>query len=122
MVDDPADVPTRDEVVRHWRGLIDGRESRAEAHRWAARWVEAEEGGDVADPMVGKALLRLHGFDMTRDPAHASLVRHGGQGEFIHSGEWIAESFRQWCAECGEYDADPGPPGPDRFPGRAPRG
>ncbi|QKV92448.1 hypothetical protein HUT19_12370 [Streptomyces sp. NA02950] len=106
MTESPSEVPTRNEVALHWRRLIDGQESREEAHLWAAQWVEAEE-GDVADPMVGNALLRLHGFDMTRNPMNASLMRHGEQGEFVHSRESIAEAFQKWCAECSQYDADP---------------
>jgi hypothetical protein len=106
MAEGPPEVPTRDEVALHWSRLIGGQESREEAHRWAAQWVEAEEGG-VADPMVGNALLRLHGFDMTRNPMNVSLMRHGEQGEFVHSREWIAESFQKWRAECNKYDADP---------------
>ncbi|MDW6059737.1 hypothetical protein SAZ11_19230 [Streptomyces sp. FXJ1.4098] len=106
MTESKAGVPTRDEVALHWRRLIDGQETREEAHAWAAQWVEVDD-GNVADAMVGNALLRLHGFDMTRNPSDASLVRHGGQGEYVHSRQWIAESFQKWCVDCRKFDVDP---------------
>jgi hypothetical protein len=59
--------------------LLDGTVSRADAHRWASRWVEGDD-PDISDPMVWSALQRLHGFDLVWTDSARTTVRHGGPG------------------------------------------
>jgi hypothetical protein len=97
---------TRATVAEMWQAVLDGTVSRADAHRWASRWVEGDD-PDVSDPMVWSALQRLHGFDLVwTDPARTT-VRHGGSNGYVHTMREIREAFTAWRAACESYDADP---------------
>lgn len=96
---------TRATVADVWQGVLDGTVSRDEAHRWAARWVEAEDA--EVDPMVMSALQRLHGFDLVWTDAAWTVVRHGGSGAQVHSSSDIRQALATWQDDCRSYDADP---------------
>jgi glutathione S-transferase len=97
---------TRAAVAEMWQGVVDGTVSRADAHRWAKRWVEGDD-PDVSDPMVWSALQRLHGFDLVWTDAARTTVRHGGDGVDVHSMREIQAALVAWRAACERYDADP---------------
>ncbi|MFJ8964096.1 hypothetical protein ACIRG5_32365 [Lentzea sp. NPDC102401] len=47
------DHATRETVELVWQAVLDGTLNRAAAHRWAARWVEADDlGGRRSDGVV----------------------------------------------------------------------
>ncbi|WP_439663161.1 hypothetical protein ACSHWB_18000 [Lentzea sp. HUAS TT2] len=97
---------TRETVEQVWRAVLDGTLGRADAHRWAARWVEADD-PRVDDPMVWSALVRLHGVDLVRPDAARSVIQHGGSGVEVHTAEAIAAALATWRAACVDHDADP---------------
>lgn len=98
--------PSRQEVEIKWIALISGRLSREEAHEWASEWVEGrlEEKVDV---MTFNALQQLHGFDLKTDDHDRSVLRHGGDGEYMHPASQIRVMFEEWKKNCEKYDADP---------------
>ena len=97
---------TRKTVENVWRAVLDGTVDRDEAHRWAARWVEADDPG-INDLMVMAALQRLHGFDLVWTDAAKTTVRHGGSEAYVHSPSDISQAFLAWMDDCRSYDADP---------------
>jgi hypothetical protein len=66
-------VPGREQVTRTWTRLISGGISRADAHAWAAPWVESET-ACVPDPKTRNALLH-NKKALPRHPA--PVVREG---------------------------------------------
>jgi hypothetical protein len=97
---------TRATVAEMWRAVLDGTVSRADAHRWASRWVEGDD-PDVSDPMVWSALQRLHGFDLVWTDAARTTVRHGGSGVHVHTMREIQDALTVWRTACERHDADP---------------
>ncbi|THV40802.1 hypothetical protein [Glycomyces buryatensis] len=93
------DIPNREEVAAQWNRVINREITREEAHVWAKPWVE-ERDDEIADPMVRSALLRLHGFDMIYVDDERRVVRHGGDGPYVHASASIAAAFGQWKAKC----------------------
>ncbi|MFE6127530.1 hypothetical protein ACFQ6Q_04535 [Streptomyces sp. NPDC056437] len=75
--------PTLDEIEERFVALVDGRLSRDEADRWAARWV-ADDGLDWDDSSLW-ALSLLHGIDLPADERGACL--------------YDDEQLRAWLAE-----------------------
>ncbi|MFK0011373.1 hypothetical protein [Streptomyces sp. NPDC091027] len=75
--------PTLDEIEECFVALVDGRLTRDEADRWAARWVA--EDGLGWDEVSWWALGLLHGIDLPADSA----------GNYLHDDEQVAE----WLAE-----------------------
>ncbi|MFI6760146.1 hypothetical protein ACIBF5_13510 [Micromonospora sp. NPDC050417] len=80
---DATPQPTLDEVEDRLVALIEGRLSRDEVDRWAARWV-TQDGLDW-DDLSWWALNLLYGIDL---PA-------GEDGGYLHDDEQI----RLWLAE-----------------------
>ena len=97
-------VPGREQVVRTWTELISGAITRADAHSWAAPWVE-DAPERVPDPMTRNALLYLHGFDQAY--TDDGKVGHGVSNDWLHSEEDIASALNRWQAATAEYDQDP---------------
>lgn len=97
---------TRTTVGAVWQAVLDGTVSRDEAHRWAARWIEADD-PEVPDRMVWSALQRLHGFDLVWTDVARTTVRHGGSEAYVHSAGDIRQAFATWQDDCRGYDADP---------------
>jgi len=97
---------TRTTVGEVWQAVIDGTLSRDEAHRWAARWIEADD-AEVLDRMVLSALQRLHGFDLVWVDVARTTVRHGGSEAYVHSASGIRQALTAWQDDCRSYDADP---------------
>ena len=104
---EPAEVPTREQVTREWRGVIDGSVSRESAHRWAATWVEDAD-FDPADPMILNGLQYVHGFDLVTDTnggfGHSAS---GVDGGYIKDSEEIESDLQHWLGENALYDEDP---------------
>lgn len=75
--------PTAEQIEEHFVALVEGRLTRDEADRWAARWV-ADDGLEWDDTSWW-ALSLLHGIDL---PADAG-------GAFLHDDEQV----RTWLAE-----------------------
>ncbi|WP_377273437.1 hypothetical protein [Peterkaempfera sp. SMS 1(5)a] len=75
--------PTLDEITECLVALAEGRLTRDEADRWAARWVAEDE--LAWDALSWWALNLLHGIDL---PA-------AGSGGYLHDDEqihtWLAE-------------------------------
>lgn len=99
--------PTRAQVEACWQGLAAGRVARADAHAWAAKWVEGEGLRKITDLMVRNALQHIHGYDLTRDSEHPEILRHSPSGRYIRSLQDVAEELDQWLSNCEVYDADP---------------
>ncbi|WP_327419740.1 hypothetical protein OG763_43120 [Streptomyces sp. NBC_01230] len=99
--------PSREEVSACWKALIFGDLSRETAHGWAAPWVEGPGDTDYPDPLVLTALQFLHGFDLSVDPQHPGLVRHGQGIAWCRSIKDISDEFSRWQANCAFYDSDP---------------
>lgn len=97
---------TRKTVEHVWRAVLDGTIDRDEAHRWAARWIEADD-PQINDLMVLSALQRLHGFDLVWTDVAKTAVRHGGSEAYVHSSSAISQAFLTWLDDCRSYDADP---------------
>ncbi|MGW4524055.1 hypothetical protein [Amycolatopsis sp. NPDC004378] len=97
-------VPDREQVTRTWTDLISGSTTRADAHSWAAPWVE-DTPELVTDPMTRNALLHLHGFDQAY--TDDGEVGHGVSTDWLHSEEDIVAAFTRWQAATAEYDEDP---------------
>lgn len=76
-------APSREDVVRRFADLVEGRVSRDQVDRWAAQWIGADDPG-VDDPAVWTALNRLCGID---------LREHNG--EYLHDEAQI----REWRTE-----------------------
>ncbi|MEV7013752.1 hypothetical protein [Streptosporangium sp. NPDC051022] len=78
-----GEQPGLDEIEQRFATILDGRISRDEADRWAARWVldDSLVWGDVA----WWALCLLHGIDLA----------HGPDGPFLHDDEQV----RRWLEE-----------------------
>ncbi|MBP0449185.1 hypothetical protein J5Y04_06440 [Kitasatospora sp. RG8] len=84
---DPSRRPTLDEIEECFVALVEGRLSRDEADRWAARWVADDE--LEWDDISWWALGLLHGIDL---PAgrHAAYLHDDGQLR-----DWLAELRRR---------------------------
>ncbi|MDX8143346.1 hypothetical protein SK854_14555 [Lentzea sp. BCCO 10_0061] len=98
------DHATRETVELVWQAVLDGTLNRAAAHRWAARWVEADD-PRVDDPMVWSALVRVHGFGLVWTDSARTTVRHGGAGVEVHSSSAIEEALATWRAACANRPA-----------------
>ncbi|MFF9193667.1 hypothetical protein ACF09L_00540 [Streptomyces sp. NPDC014779] len=66
-----AHQPTPDDIEACFVALVEGRLTRDEADRWAARWM-ADDGLDW-DDVSWWALGLLHGIDLPADESGASL-------------------------------------------------
>jgi hypothetical protein len=100
--------PSREEVERNWRALIDGTLSREEVHRWTLPWVEGSE--TPHDPLVNTAVQSLHGFDLSSPIAGESRrVHHGLEDgwEYIRSMADIASELNRWLGNLEAFDRDP---------------
>ncbi|MEV0680100.1 hypothetical protein AB0I60_26615 [Actinosynnema sp. NPDC050436] len=97
---------TRTAVGEVWQAVVDGTLSRVEAHRWAARWIEADD-AEALDRLVLSALQRLHGFDLVWTDGARTTVRHGGSEAYVHSAGEIRQALTAWQDDCRSYDADP---------------
>jgi hypothetical protein len=100
--------PSREEVERHWRALIDGTLSREEVHRWTLPWVEGSE--TPHDPLVNAAVQSLHGFDLSSPIAGESRrVHHGLEDgwDYIRSMADIASELDRWLGDLEAFDRDP---------------
>jgi hypothetical protein len=80
---DGSRQPTLDEIEDCFAALVEGRLTRDEADRWAARWVT--EDGPVWDELSWWALNLLYGVDL---PA-------GVAGGYLHDDEQV----RAWLGE-----------------------
>ncbi|MET9693558.1 hypothetical protein ABZY81_34855 [Streptomyces sp. NPDC006514] len=80
---DASGQPTLDEIEEHFVALVEGRLTRDEADRWAARWV-VDDGLDW-DDISWWALSLLHGIDLPADKG----------GAYLHDDEQV----RAWLAE-----------------------
>lgn len=100
-------LPTREQVEACWQGLAAGRVGRADAHAWAAKWVEGDGLRKITDLMVRNALQHIHGYDLTRDSERPETLRHSSSGRYIRSLQDVAEELDQWLSNCEAYDADP---------------
>ena len=80
---DVSRQPTLDEIEECFAALVEGRLTRDEADRWAARWVTDD--GSVWDELSWWALNLLHGVDL---PA-------GVGGGYLHDDEQV----RAWLGE-----------------------
>lgn len=78
-----AGQPGLDEIEQHFVAVLDGRLSRDQADRWAARWL-ADSGLSWED-LAWWALDLLHGVDLTTGP----------DGPFLHDDEQL----RAWLHE-----------------------
>ncbi|MGV9774450.1 hypothetical protein [Streptosporangium sp. NPDC003464] len=75
--------PGLEEIEQCFIAVLDGRMSRDEADRWAARWVADD---DLAwDDVAWWALHLLHGIDLA----------HGPDGDLLHDDEQV----HQWLEE-----------------------
>ncbi|MFF1649899.1 hypothetical protein [Streptomyces sp. NPDC058240] len=99
--------PSREEVSARWKALISGDLSREAAHAWASPWVEGPSDPDCPDPLVLTALQYLHGFDLSVDPQHPGLMRHGQGIAWYRSIKEFSDEFSRWQANCALYDSDP---------------
>jgi hypothetical protein len=99
--------PTRAQVEVCWQALAAGRVARADAHAWAAKWVEGEGLRRIPDQMVRNALQHLHGYDMARDSEHPEIVRHSSSGNYVRSLQEVAGELDRWLSDCEAYDVDP---------------
>jgi hypothetical protein len=97
--------PSRVQVVRVWRGIINGSFTREDAHGWAAKWVE-----DIhfkpADAMITTALQYLHGFDLVGDGGASGHAFSGFQGNYIKNDREVEEDLGHWLRESAMYDED----------------
>ncbi|MER8073643.1 hypothetical protein ABTZ59_36015 [Streptomyces sp. NPDC094034] len=75
--------PGLDEIEERFVAVLDGRLSRDEADRWAARWIADDD--LVWDDLAWWALGRLHGIDLAA----------GADGTFLHDEEQV----RDWLHE-----------------------
>jgi hypothetical protein len=104
---DPAEDPTREQVTREWRGVIDGSVSRHHAHRWAATWVEDAD-FDPRDVRILTGLQYMHGVDVVADAnggfGHSAS---GIEGRFIKDRAEIEADLQHWLKENALYDEDP---------------
>ncbi|PPK69729.1 hypothetical protein V5P93_006629 [Actinokineospora auranticolor] len=82
-----------DEVERHWAALLDGRLTRDEVDRWAARWHTDDRA--APEPLAVWALDLLHGVDLP-----------DLDGGFLFADEQVAD----WFAEFRRLRAE-APPG-----------
>ncbi|AUY47838.1 hypothetical protein [Streptomyces sp. CB01881] len=80
---DPSGRPTLDEIEECFVALVEGRLSRDEADRWAARWVADDE--LAWDDLSWWALGLLHGIDLPAGP-NAAYLHDDGQLR-----GWLAE-------------------------------
>jgi hypothetical protein len=76
--------PTLEEIEERFVALTEGRLTRDEADRWAARWVVNED-SLAWDDLSWWALNLLHGIDLPR----------GKEGGYLHDDEQV----RLWLAE-----------------------
>jgi hypothetical protein len=100
--------PTREDVERQWRALIDGTISREEVHEWAVPRVEGGETGQ--DPLVNVAVQFLHGCDLSSpNGGERRQVRHGSASgwDYIRSMAEIASARDRWHADLAVFDRDP---------------
>jgi hypothetical protein len=81
-------APSRDDVTRAFRGVLEGREPREQASRWAMQWLAADD-QDVEDEAVWSALNHLGGIDL----------RHGEHQPYLYDNEqiegWLTEFLEQ---------------------------
>ncbi|MFF9853910.1 hypothetical protein [Streptomyces litmocidini] len=80
---DPGHQPTLDELEERLAALAEGRLTRDEADRWAARWV-TDDGLDWEDTSWW-VLGLLHGIDLPGDE----------NGTYLHDDDQL----RAWLAE-----------------------
>ncbi|MEU1622362.1 hypothetical protein ABZ479_34355 [Streptomyces sp. NPDC005722] len=80
---DASGQPTLDEIEDHFVALVEGRLTRDDADRWAARWVV--DGGLDWDDISWWELSLLHGIDLRADKG----------GAYLHDDEQV----RAWLAE-----------------------
>ncbi|WP_432544123.1 hypothetical protein [Kineococcus sp. SYSU DK002] len=94
----PGSWPTREQVDRRWRQVLEGRVGREEAHDWAARWVESDL-PHPEDLVLGSGLQHLHGVD--------ERSRGGGAGPgYARSLASVERLLVEWRDECEDYDRD----------------
>jgi hypothetical protein len=91
----PLIPPTRGDVTRWWRDLLDGQSTREQAGELARPWVE-DPSGDIGDPITLMGLQHLHGFALT-----------GADREHVHSDPEIRAAFERWLGHGHRFDADP---------------
>ncbi|WP_143094595.1 hypothetical protein [Streptacidiphilus jiangxiensis] len=101
-----SELPSRAEVARVWRGVIDGSVAREEGHAWAAAWVEGAE-FNPDDAAISMGLQYLHGFDLVVDE-HGGMNHSfsGASGNYVKEDQEVEADLRHWLHETAMYDED----------------
>lgn len=75
--------------------------------RFVAIDTQLDATQDIAERGRWSALQRLHGVDLVWTDQARTKVRHGGDGDHVHSMPEIRQALTAWRSACAEYEADP---------------